>query len=752
MSGGRVGAVGGDTSVINTEVDEDRKQLRLEAAADAKSQKQQDAIDGIVKEFRTNVPGTIPPLSGESYAGLVKDVITKVASWPTHSAENMVGAWGDAKNNNANKSITDQVTMFLPLTGGSKDAAKLLAHRSYDSQDAKSVEKFKAMGTALFALNKDGINPTEKASRFIAISKDALDADNLSPEKQTEIIADLLDREGGSLNPSQREAFAAVIANLPNGKSAGELATKIYSIDKDAGKTTQDANKLAAISDHLKESRQGDLNPETKELHQELIGDLIHSGGVDYKTAQLAAKVLDHVPADKKADAIKFALDLTKKENPLQGFQDSTDPAKQVVAKAAVDLLKENGMDVDQTSRAMNAIMDSDGKVNYGKLSGTIAGLVRAGAPAEAMQVAAERYSKVAGIDLLGVFKGYAESKLSEAVYRDIPSWQPGSSNGSDSHDGMNARFNNEYWSAEQNLRANEKELGMLHGLLKASGDLDKNQVYGASQADLQSLNGLKTVSASILDTTSASRITLDRDRSANADGKFEVFTDKANGQKFYKLTQTDGSARYAVNTKDNEWAFLQGNELSSGGKSYAETIGSLNKKIDQAKRPDVLAKIEKTKKSEYDYYQTRLGEVAIYKGDNANYPNLIYAKDQDGHYVQVEDPVQIAKYKKAEESWKLKVNHNAETRDIGENTSSYRVYTTNGGTEVAVGIGAKTKGLTYIKSTKGDWQPSNPPSNQVVSTTNYTSQSSSYANTSSTSPLTNQPNPRPRFGRIYQR
>ena len=518
------------------------------------------------------------------------------------------------------------------------------------------------------------------------------DPGKFSTEEQKVKLSEFL---SPSLTDShQRDAFAAVLAHMPDAKSAAGLTEELLAIRSQEGldASGKNAQSLALISNALHESRQADLNPETKKIHQNLMADVMNANGISYPTANIAAKALDSIAPEKKANAIQLALGLAKEADPLKAFLNTTDTklaelsglkpeeasaAKLDIAKAGVKLLQDAGMDVDRVARTLSSVVDQNGNFNHSKMSALVAGLVKAGAPAQGASVNhANQWYPGADVGSFLIF----------GLRKDI------------TFEKMNAAYNTNYSKLRSGLEPQSSNISSLYHLLKASGMPLGQSNSGTSEADLEYLKQVGNTTQSLVDSSNPFRITPDRTTPDTTNGKFELFTDKATNQQFYKLTK-DGQERYAIKDETtNDWKFLQGNNFGYGNKSYADTISSFKESQALLQQPQILSRRDVTKDTpDFKYYETQNGTIALYQGTQSQYQNLIYKKDESGTYQRL-SPSEAQTYQKAISGWGSKVNPDVQA--ISDANGNYRIYTTNAGNRVAVGVKDAAKGIVYTETT----------------------------------------------------
>lgn len=192
--------------------------------------------------------------------------------------------------------------------GNSRDSSLAkLDSRMFDSVTKGAEDLIKqADPSTVLGMTKDGfvagkINSTEQAQGFSKLLS------------QSPLFALTGNAEKDKLITAKRDALAGVLAELPDSQSVKNLSKSLLKIQSSAlGSEAKDAQTLALISKHLAEARKSDSSLETNNRHQTLLSNLIQSSGIKKDQADLAVKFLERVPADKQAEAIQLALELTK--------------------------------------------------------------------------------------------------------------------------------------------------------------------------------------------------------------------------------------------------------------------------------------------------------------------------------------------------------------------------------------------------------------------------------------------------------
>ena len=624
-----------------------------------------------------------------------------------------------------------------------KPVIDLLA--SLDGKTEADKANFNKTAEALVELSKN--TSADKESKFIGIAKDAIQ--KLPITEQQKILSNLLANNSHFSDPALRNAFSSVLANLPDGKSAENLVKGISDIqnNKTTNKDTKDAQSLALLSNQLTEAREADLNPETKNRDINSMTQLIESSGLDYEKAKIAAKVLEHIDPNKKADAIQLALSIAKEANPIQALSldaetlarnsnlgiDQVKDARKNIIEAGLDLIQETaksqGKELDKDTikgllgEGPQTLKGSDSEFNEKDLNERIApkltqNILDNPKTTEEYNLRNQANYQKEAIHQATIKAG-ALDRTGGWFPRAINRWQPGQrglikGGMTDAYyatqDQANATMRSQVLDeAKEQLNQafpvdKRQAINDLSKLLEVSGIKAEKPITDLRSDTLRNFETLTSVSQSLTAEIDPFRVSQNYTASDKTNGKFELFTDKASNEEFYRLTAKDGTERYAIKSgKDaagkDTWKFLQGSNFRFNDQSYADTINSFKQSQLLANQPQVLEKRDPAQDNkDFKYYETQNGTIAVYRGEQTQYQNLIYKKDTSGDYQRL-DPQEAQAYQKAVTSWGYEPNK-VTNPDDGQ---GFKIYTNNAGKEIAVGIRTdadgkpSTIGLTYV-------------------------------------------------------
>lgn len=535
---------------------------------------------------------------------------------------------------------------------------------------------------------------TKAAIGHIADLKDA--NKKLTPDEQAKIFSDrLASIIPGSDKNKVTAAMTQVLANLPDGASVKSLAEKVIPLisDNKLSPEQQNAKLLSEISRHFDGIETADRSTATRDLHRDLMANLMTANGLDYRVANVAAKVLDHIPADKRENAIRLAMSVAKEQDPIAALtghykdlaaksglsERASYDARRDITEAGVQLMSETAKQEGLThltrdkiigllSRGDQGLVGQDGNLDRRDFD-RIADKLTQNILNNPITAQERAYNAEANwkreVTHQNTIRGGALVATGGLFARRIMSWQPGDrglirgmmnrsyyQTQGIANAGMVAGTKAEATSQLGQALSQEKmdQINDLAKLIQASGLESNKSGVDLRQRDLE---GLATITRALDQDGNQMRLQNHRVLNNEKQGRFDMFTDNVTGREFYRFTGNGNSefgrqTIFAIKGEDGKWHRLQGENYTFQDKdkpnyTYSHVVDSINERRKILQRDDLK-----------DFYYTQSKQTVADNGRVTNYDLYRNDKGQELFRTQRDDgSYYYATRAEGEKAWK---------------------------------------------------------------------------------------------------